>query len=197
MGASGASDSGSNPDGSANHPQRGILRVPSTASCRLFQVPVISARLPYRIPGWNHQPIRFIARERLIANMTKGRIPPRAELAGLPKTVHGGQAWKLNDVEDYSHNLNPFGPPEDLADIVASAIGSVGHYPDDSCAELKDVISKAFNIGADCITDHQERPQHVLHQQRQGRHTDPLLRRVHPAVQDRRRPRGQPAPLRR
>ena len=84
--------------------------------------------------------------------MTKGRIPPRAELAGLPKTVHGGQAWKLNDVEDYSHNLNPFGPPEDLADIIASAIGSVGHYPDDSCAELKDVISKAFNIGADCIT---------------------------------------------
>ena len=84
--------------------------------------------------------------------MTKGRIPPRAELAGLPKTVHGGQAWKLNDVEDYSHNLNPFGPPEDLADIVASAIGSVGHYPDDSCAELRDTISKAFDVEPECIT---------------------------------------------
>ncbi len=84
--------------------------------------------------------------------MTKGRISPRAELAGLPKTVHGGQAWKLADIEDYSHNLNPFGPPEDLAEIVVSAIPEVGHYPDDSCSELKEVIARAFNVGTDCIT---------------------------------------------
>ncbi len=84
--------------------------------------------------------------------MTKGRISPRDELAGLPRTVHGGQAWKLQDVEDYSHNLNPFGPPDDLAEIVASAISEVGHYPDDSSSELKDVISAAFNVGTDCIT---------------------------------------------
>ena len=77
---------------------------------------------------------------------------PRSELANLPKTIHGGQAWKLGDVEDFSHNLNPFGPPEDLGEIVAQAIGDIGHYPDDSCAELKDTISKTFNVGADCIT---------------------------------------------
>lgn len=82
----------------------------------------------------------------------KGRISPRAELAGLPKTVHGGQAWKLEGIEDYSHNLNPFGPPEDLAEIVASAISEVGHYPDDSSSGLKEVISKAFSIDPDCIT---------------------------------------------
>lgn len=84
--------------------------------------------------------------------MTKGRISPRAELAQLPRTVHGGQAWKLHDVEDYSHNLNPFGPPEDLDEIVMSAIGDVGHYPDDACTELKEVISKTFNVGFDCIS---------------------------------------------
>lgn len=84
--------------------------------------------------------------------MMKGRILPRSELSGLPKTVHGGQAWKLEDIEDYSHNLNPFGPPEELQEIIMSAISEVGHYPDDSSAELKDVISKAFNIGTDCIT---------------------------------------------
>lgn len=84
--------------------------------------------------------------------MTKGRIPPRSELVQLPHTVHGGQGWKLENVEDYSHNLNPFGPPEDLGEIVASAIGDVGHYPDDSCAELKEVISKTFNVGVDCIS---------------------------------------------
>ncbi len=82
----------------------------------------------------------------------RGRILPREELSGLPKTVHGGQAWKLQDVEDYSHNLNPFGPPDDLAEIIASAVGDVGHYPDDSCAELKDTISRAFDVPADCIT---------------------------------------------
>ena len=84
--------------------------------------------------------------------MTKGRIPPRSELVQLPHTVHGGQGWKLENVEDYSHNLNPFGPPEDLGEIVASAIGDVGHYPDDSCAELKEVISKTCNVGVDCIS---------------------------------------------
>lgn len=84
--------------------------------------------------------------------MTKGRILPRSELAQLPHTVHGGQAWKLHDVEDYSHNLNPFGPPEDLAEIIAGAVSEVGHYPDDSSAELKEVVAKTFNIGTDCIS---------------------------------------------
>ncbi len=55
-------------------------------------------------------------------------------------------------MEDFSHNLNPFGPPEDLGDIIASAVAHVGHYPDDSCTELKDVISKAFSVASDCIT---------------------------------------------
>lgn len=63
----------------------------------------------------------------------KGRIQSREELSGLPKTVHGGQAWKLEGIEDYSHNLNPFGPPADIAEIMASAAADVGHYPDDSC----------------------------------------------------------------
>lgn len=82
----------------------------------------------------------------------KGRILPRKELADLPKTVHGGQAWKLEGIEDYSHNLNPFGPPEDIGEIIMSAMGDLGHYPDDSCAELKETLSKTFNIDTDCIT---------------------------------------------
>ncbi len=81
----------------------------------------------------------------------KGRIQSREELSGLPKTVHGGQAWKLEGIEDYSHNLNPFGPPADIAEIMASAAADVGHYPDDSCSELKDTLSKAFDIPPECI----------------------------------------------
>ena len=70
----------------------------------------------------------------------------------LPKTVHGGQAWRLDDVEDYSHNLNPFGPPDDIGSIIASAVSDIGHYPDDTCSELKDAISKTFYVDTDCIT---------------------------------------------
>ena len=81
----------------------------------------------------------------------KGRIAPREELSGLPKTVHGGQAWRAEGVEDFSHNLNPFGPPECLGEIVAAALDGVGHYPDDSCEDLKDAISKAFDVGTECV----------------------------------------------
>lgn len=70
----------------------------------------------------------------------------------LPKTIHGGQAWRLRDIEDYSHNLNPFGPPENLGDIISSAVSDIWHYPDDSCEVLKNTISKAFYVDADCIT---------------------------------------------
>lgn len=81
----------------------------------------------------------------------KGRISPREELLGLPRTVHGGQAWRTEGVEDYSHNLNPFGPPGCLGEIVAAALDGVGHYPDDSCAEFKGAVSAAFDVDVDCI----------------------------------------------
>ncbi len=82
----------------------------------------------------------------------KGRIIPRKELSELPKTVHGGQAWKLEGIEDFSHNLNPFGPPEFLGGIIETALKDIGHYPDDSCSELKDTVAKAFNVDPECIT---------------------------------------------
>ncbi|AIZ56125.1 aspartate aminotransferase [Candidatus Methanoplasma termitum] len=70
----------------------------------------------------------------------------RKVLTGIPKTVHGGQAWKMKGIEDYSHNLNPFGPPEFLHEIVSTAMEDVGHYPDDNCTELKATLSKIFSL---------------------------------------------------
>ena len=81
----------------------------------------------------------------------KGRIAPRAEISGLPRTVHGGQGWRFEGVEDYSHNLNPFGPPDGLETVVSEALGSVGHYPDDSRAALKEAVSSAYDVGEDEI----------------------------------------------
>ncbi|MDN5356888.1 MAG: threonine-phosphate decarboxylase [Candidatus Methanomethylophilaceae archaeon] len=79
-------------------------------------------------------------------------VAVRKELAALHQTVHGGQGWKLKDIEDFSHNLNPLGPPEDIAEIMASAAAGVGHYPDDSCSGLKNVISAAYGVRAENIT---------------------------------------------
>ncbi|MDR1691010.1 MAG: histidinol-phosphate aminotransferase family protein [Candidatus Methanoplasma sp.] len=70
----------------------------------------------------------------------------RYTLADIPKTVHGGQAWKTGGIEDFSHNLNPFGPPECLPEIIATAIDDIGHYPDDNCTELKASLSRSFSL---------------------------------------------------
>ena len=55
------------------------------------------------------------------------RFEPRKEIADLPATVHGGQGWRYAGVEDYSQNLNPFGPPAELAEVVADAMSQICH----------------------------------------------------------------------
>ena len=75
----------------------------------------------------------------------------RKTLHELPMTVHGGQAWKIGGIEDYSHNLNPFGPPDDIKDIISSSIEGIDHYPDDNSTELKEAISERFHVGMENI----------------------------------------------
>lgn len=76
----------------------------------------------------------------------------RKELMALPKTIHGGQGWKLESIEDYSHNLNPLGPPDDISELLAAAGTEVWHYPDDSCSDLKETISRVYGVKAENIT---------------------------------------------
>ena len=87
-----------------------------------------------------------INRYESIHSPARGIILVKDTLLNLPKTVHGGVAWKLRDVEDYSHNLNPFGSPECIEDIIRSAASGVDHYPDDSCSELKDELARHFDL---------------------------------------------------
>ena len=67
------------------------------------------------------------------------KFRPREELVGLAPTVHGGQGWKLGNIEDYSQNLNPLGPPGWLHEVLED-ISDFGHYPDADCTELKGAI---------------------------------------------------------
>ena len=78
-------------------------------------------------------------------------ILPRKEFADLPKTVHGGQAWKLEGVEDYSQNLNPLGPPPDLEEFIAEAVKECGHYPDADSTVLKEKIAKHYGLSIENI----------------------------------------------
>lgn len=82
----------------------------------------------------------------------KMQIEPRKELTGLSDTVHGGQGWKIEGVEDYSQNLNPFGPPSGLEEVLSEAIGNFGHYPDAGCTDVRSVIGQAYGLGPECVT---------------------------------------------
>ena len=70
----------------------------------------------------------------------------RQTIRSLPKTVHGGQAWKLDNIEDYSHNLNPFGAPTFLDEIVSSSVSSVWHYPDDASLGFRTAVANEFDV---------------------------------------------------
>jgi len=75
----------------------------------------------------------------------------RKELLDIADTVHGGQAWKLEGVEDFSHNLNPLGPPKCLTELVMKAVAGTDHYPDDNSEEFKNVLSEHFKVGTENI----------------------------------------------
>lgn len=79
------------------------------------------------------------------------QIEPRKELTGLSETVHGGQGWKIDGIEDYSQNLNPFGPPPGLSVVLSDATGSTGHYPDAECTEVRAAIGQAYGLGPECV----------------------------------------------
>ena len=78
-------------------------------------------------------------------------ISPRKEFADLPRTVHGGQAWRLEGIEDYSQNLNPLGPPPDLEEYIKSAVRECGHYPDADSTVLKERIAGHYGLSVDNI----------------------------------------------
>ena len=75
----------------------------------------------------------------------------RKTLRDLPKTVHGGQAWRLQGIDDYSHNLNPFGPPDCVSDIAAKASVHSDHYPDDSSIGFRTAVAEEFGVSSDNV----------------------------------------------
>lgn len=70
----------------------------------------------------------------------------KKELLPIKRPVHGGQGWKLSGVEDFSHNLNPYGPPAELPQLVSEAVEHLGHYPDDTSADFREAVASHHKV---------------------------------------------------
>jgi adenosylcobyric acid synthase len=74
-------------------------------------------------------------------------------------STHGGNIGRLaaklgctiEDILDFSANINPLGPPEQLWQIVAARLPEIIHYPDPEATDLVRAISNCWRIGSSQI----------------------------------------------
>ena len=72
---------------------------------------------------------------------------------------HGGNLTKLAkeagimaaEILDFSANINPLGPPEELRRTISSQLEKITHYPDPEASELIRVIAKRYAIDPQAI----------------------------------------------
>jgi threonine-phosphate decarboxylase len=76
----------------------------------------------------------------------------RKEMKGLVRPVHGGLGWQHPGVEDFSSNLNPYGPPPGLEKCFQEALPHLIHYPDDRSTIFRKAICSRFNVQDDNVT---------------------------------------------
>ncbi|MGI6776964.1 MAG: threonine-phosphate decarboxylase CobD [Acetivibrionales bacterium] len=70
------------------------------------------------------------------------------------KHIHGGNIYKaseqygldMNNILDYSANINPLGMPQMLRDILISGIDNLANYPDIECTQLVNSISEYLAV---------------------------------------------------
>ena len=64
----------------------------------------------------------------------------------VKKAIHGGDLWKYYPVLDFSSNTNPLGPSKKAIKSLKENLWRISHYPDDSCGELKNLLSKHAGV---------------------------------------------------
>ncbi|MCX8131201.1 MAG: threonine-phosphate decarboxylase CobD [Clostridia bacterium] len=78
---------------------------------------------------------------------------------GTMKNPHGGDIYKasrvygydVNDILDYSANINPFGIPDGLREKIISAVDCLVNYPDPDCTRLREAASLYLAIPEESI----------------------------------------------
>lgn len=73
-------------------------------------------------------------------------VKPRTPLYGIKICEHGGkgESDNKNEIIDFSVNLNPYGPPDFVFDVIKEAMAEINLYPDTECSELREKISRKF-----------------------------------------------------
>lgn len=51
--------------------------------------------------------------------------------------VHGGDIYTYGDVLDFSVNVNPYGPSEEVLEAAKRSMDEVSLYPDSQCRRLR------------------------------------------------------------
>ena len=76
-------------------------------------------------------------------------VKPRNPLYGIEICEHGGkvESDKKSEVIDFSVNLNPYGPPDFVFDVIKEAMAEINKYPDTECSELREKISRKVGCG--------------------------------------------------
>ncbi len=75
----------------------------------------------------------------------------KKELLPIKRPVHGGLGWKLSGVEDFSHNLNPYGPPAQLPQLVEEAVTQLDHYPDDTSEDFREAVASLHRVSTENV----------------------------------------------
>ncbi|MEA3469432.1 MAG: cobyric acid synthase [Thermodesulfobacteriota bacterium] len=68
--------------------------------------------------------------------------------------VHAAASQKsasLEDILDFSANINPFGPPEWLRPCISRELDSILHYPDPYASKLRGIIAEKYNVSNDNV----------------------------------------------
>ncbi|MCL6518021.1 aminotransferase class I/II-fold pyridoxal phosphate-dependent enzyme [Alicyclobacillus sp.] len=68
--------------------------------------------------------------------------------------VHGGRVYEyvrvsgrpLEDIVDFSANINPLGPPATVREAILRAMDGIRHYPDPEQREVRRVLAEAFQL---------------------------------------------------
>ena len=60
--------------------------------------------------------------------------------------VHGGDIYTYGDVLDFSVNVNPYGPSEEVLEAAKRSMDEVSLYPDSQCRRLRKRLAEKKNL---------------------------------------------------
>ena len=69
-------------------------------------------------------------------------VKPGVRAEELRECEHGG--FTVRGVTDFSVNLNPYGPPDFIFDVLKACMGEIKNYPDVESEQLKALIARKF-----------------------------------------------------